>query len=63
MTHETDEECLEAEAFLTTRGEFTDDGRTITQTLECPTCGREWHIVYEMIGTWNPRDGEYATEV
>jgi hypothetical protein len=64
-THDTEDQCIEAEAFLGDEAdepELIDDGQAFTEKRTCPVCGREWEYVFDMVGLWNPREKEYEWE-
>lgn len=63
-THETVDECLNDEDYRpgteteTVIDEQTD-AETHTQTVECPTCSREYEYVFDFTGVYDPEQGDY----
>lgn len=65
LDHESDEECVDAEAFLGSDAdepEIVDEGKVFTEKRTCPVCGRDWEYTFDMVGLWNPREEEYEWE-
>lgn len=66
MTHATVDDCMEAEDYLPSADNDTvideeTGAETHTQTVECPTCGREYDYTFTFTGVYDPDQGDYTS--